>query len=55
MKISLYLAAVGQKEGILTSCVILMQKHVIETVRKKTVFIKVHNFTYLEFDNIFKF
>ena len=52
--------AVGETEGILTSSVIWMyvtvkQKHVIETVRKKAVFIKVHNFTYLEFDNIFKF
>ena len=54
--------AVGQMEGILTSSVKWMyitvrQKHFIETVRKKGVFIKVHNFTYLEFffDNIFKF
>ena len=55
--------AVGQTEGILTSSVILImwvlvtvkQKNIIETVRKKAVFIKVRNFTYLEFDNIFKF
>ena len=51
---------VGQTEGILTSSVTWMyvtvkQKHVIETVRKKAVFIKVHNFTYLASDNIFKF
>ena len=26
-----------------------------KTVRKKAIFIKVHNFTYLEFDNIFQF
>ena len=31
------------------------QKHVIETVMKKAVFITVHNFMCLEFDNIFKF
>ena len=52
--------AVGETEGILTSSVIWMyvtvkQKHVIETVSKKAVFIKVHNFTHLEVDNIFKF
>ena len=52
--------AIGQTEGILTSSVIWMyvtvkQKQVIETIRKKNVFIKVHNSTYLEFDNIFKF
>ena len=45
--------AVRQTDGILTSSVIWMyvtvkQKHVIETVRKKAIFIKVHNFTYLE-------
>ena len=52
--------AVGQMEGILTSSVIWMyvtvkQKHVIETTRKKAVFVKIHNFTYLGFDNIFNF
>ena len=55
--------AVGQTEGILTSSVILIklndvnvrQTHLIETVRKKAVFINLHNFTYLEFDNNFKF
>ena len=35
--------------------VTVKQKHVIETIRKQAVFIKVHNFTYLEFDNVFKF
>ena len=35
--------------------VTVKQKHVIETVRKKAAFIKVHNFTYLKFDDIFKF
>ena len=52
--------AVGQTEGILTSSVIWMyvtvkQKHVIETIWKKVVFLKIHNFNYLEFGNIFKF
>ena len=52
--------AVGQMEGILTSSVIWMyvtvkQKRFIETTRKKAVFVKIHNFTYLGFDNIFKF
>ena len=51
---------VGQTEGILTPSVVWMYvtvkpKHVIETIRKQAVFIKVHNFTYLEFDNVFKF
>ena len=31
--------------------VTVKQKRVIEIVRKKAVFIKVDNFTYLEFDN----
>ena len=31
------------------------QTHLIETVRKKAVLINLHNFTYLEFDNNFKF
>ena len=31
------------------------QKHVTETVMKKAVFLKVHNFICMEFDNIFKF
>ena len=35
--------------------VTVKQKHVNKTVKKKAVFIKVHNFTYLEFYNIFKF
>ena len=54
--------SVGQTEEILTSSVIWMyvyitvkQKHVIETVMKKAVFITVHNLMCLEFDNIFKF
>ena len=54
--------SVGQTEGILTSSVIWMyvyitvkQKHVTETVMKKAVFLKVHNFICMEFDNIFKF
>ena len=52
--------AVGQMQVILTSSVIWMyvtvkQKHVIETTRKKAVFVKIHNFTYLGFDNVFKF
>ena len=57
-KIPYICPAVGQ-HGRNSSSVIWMyvrvkQKHVIETetVRKKAVFIKVHNFTYLEFDNI---
>ena len=47
-------------EGILPSSVVWMyvtvkQKHVIETTRKKAVFVKIHNFTYLGFDSTFKF
>ena len=30
-------------------------KHVIETIRKKAIFVKIHNFTFEKFGNTFKF
>ena len=30
-------------------------KHVNETIRKKAVFVKIHNFTFVKFGNTFKF
>ena len=45
-------------ESILGSGTVFMYvtvewKHAIETFRKKAIFVKVHNFTHLKFDNVF--
>ena len=51
----LYIGPTVVKTVLVPVLYLCTSKHVIETFRKKAIFVEVQNFTYLKFDNVFKF